>query len=145
MHLVFFGGPRFSKSELKYIDELNIDQKKIKHFYGSDKTLKYMYQNAKLFVYPTKYEGFGLPPLESMASKCPVITTKGGSLYEICGDSVKYFDPNNDDELSDIIINIIKNHDLANELINLGLERIKNFSWQKCCDETVKIYKSISI
>ena len=143
LYLIFFGGQNFDISEKKYFSENNIDSNKVRHLSGSDTLLKSLYDNAEVLVYPSKYEGFGLPPLEAMSCGCPVITTKNGSLNEICGDAAIYFDAENENELLEKISICINDLDIKKQYKKLGLNWSKNFSWEKCCKETVQTYSKL--
>jgi glycosyltransferase involved in cell wall biosynthesis len=86
-------------------------------------------RNSCLFVYPSLYEGFGLPPLEAMANGCPVIVSNNSSLTEVCGDAAFYVNPYNPTEISTAIIKVLTDTTLRKNLIEKGLERSKHFSW----------------
>jgi glycosyltransferase involved in cell wall biosynthesis len=90
------------------------------------------------------YEGFGLPPLEAMAAECPVVSSNTSSMPEVINKAGVYFNPNDIDEMCSAIETVILDKDLRSRLINLGLENIKLFSWQKCAFETLNIYKKIT-
>lgn len=110
-------------------------------FTGFIKTshLPYFYNNALCFIYPSIYEGFGLPPLESMACKTPVITSNLTSMPEILKDSALYINPY---DLEDIYLKLnmlLNDNDLKNDLIKKGFEHSKNFSWEKTALNTLKI------
>ena len=94
-----FGGSNFSKKEIKKIRDLKLDLSKIIYVEGDDELISLFYQNARLFVYPSKYEGFGLPILESFTNECPVICSNTSSFPEVGGDAVSYFDPYKTDSI----------------------------------------------
>ncbi len=89
-----------------------------------------LYKTAKLFVFPSLYEGFGLPPLEAMSCGCPVVTSNISSLPEICGDAAYYVDPYDIDSIIDGILNVVTNDNVRNELIKKGYERANFFSFE---------------
>lgn len=95
-----------------------------------DAQIKSLYQNAFCFIFPSLYEGFGIPPLEAMICGCPVVVSDIPVMHEVCGDAALYFDPHDVNSLHDAI-NQLKDHDLRNELISKGYERIKLFSWKQ--------------
>ncbi|MFH0940151.1 MAG: glycosyltransferase family 1 protein [Planctomycetota bacterium] len=97
--------------------------------YVSDELLGDLLSRAKGLVYPSKYEGFGLPPLEAMAAGCPVLTTRGTALPEICGDAALYVDPDNDSEFSVSLMRLESDSDLRQKLASAGRKQATRFSW----------------
>jgi len=100
--------------------------------YVDDQQLRALYEGAAAFVYPSLYEGFGLPPLEAMALGCPVIASNAASIPEICGDAVLYFPPRDADALARAIERVVVDGRLRSELIAKGRARIQHFSWTAC-------------
>ncbi|WP_308219121.1 glycosyltransferase family 4 protein [Methanoplanus endosymbiosus] len=98
------------------------------------------YNCADLFVYPSKYEGFGLPPLEAMACGCPVITSNISSLPEVVGNAGLQINPNNPALLAEAMSEILNDDNYRNDYALKGLERAKQFSWEKCAKETMNAY-----
>ena len=92
-------------------------------------------------MYPSLYEGFGLPTLEAMSNECPVICSNTSSLPEVCGNAAEYFDPNITESMATSIEKVLNSPSLRKELVNRGLQRIKNFSWQRCAEQTADVYK----
>jgi len=121
--------------------ELKIEKSVIFAGRVSDKELKWLYQNALIYVFPSFLEGFGLPGLEAMENGLPVISSDSSCLPEIYGDAALYFNPYNIEEITKAILELLNNKDLKNELIKKGYKRIKKFSWEKCAQETLDIYK----
>jgi len=107
--------------------------------YVSDEELVNLYQRAKLFVYPSLYEGFGLPPLEAMACGTPVVVSNVASLPEVCGDAAYYVNPYEVNDISRGIETVLKDEHLQKELIQRGLERTKLFNWEKSAKKVKKI------
>lgn len=111
--------------------------------YVSDEVLSGLYSKAKALIYPSKYEGFGLPPLEAMVLGCPVITTKYMSLPEVCGDAAYYIDPDNENDFAEGLLAIENDPELRNELKIKGKKQASKFSWhlsaKKYLDEVAKI------
>jgi glycosyltransferase involved in cell wall biosynthesis len=111
--------------------------------YVDDDDLLALYNLAELFVYPSLYEGFGLPPLEAMACGCPVITSNTSSLPEVVGDAGIMVDPYDVNEIAKAIDLILSNENLRNEMIERGLKQAKKFSWKKTAEETLKVYEDV--
>jgi alpha-1,3-rhamnosyl/mannosyltransferase len=109
----------------------------------ADADLPALYTGAKLFAYPSKYEGFGLPVLEAMACGTAVVTTNISSLCEVTGDAAILVDPLSVDELSCAIRSLLEDEDLLRHHEKLGITRAKRFTWQKCASETIEVYKQI--
>jgi len=108
----------------------------------SDEDLPALYSGADLFVFPSLYEGFGLPPLEAMACGCPVVSSNTSSMPEILGDTCLYFNPYNIEEIGLKIIELIDNNTLKKEYINKGMERVKMFSAAKMTEKLIEIFKN---
>ncbi len=107
--------------------------------YVSDDTLAIAYSGALALVFPSSYEGFGLPILEAMACGCPVITARKASLPEVAGEAALYVsDPRNPDELSGVLRSVAENKALRAELKQKGNKRVEAFSWEKTADATFK-------
>ena len=111
--------------------------------YLSDELVALFYSKAEAFVYPSYYEGFGLPVLEAMTLGAPVITSNTSSLPEVAGDAALFVNPDNPMDLVDAILQIISDSNLRRELIEKGHERAKLFSWERTARETLKAYKSL--
>ncbi|MCD0486957.1 glycosyltransferase family 4 protein [Pedobacter sp. MC2016-14] len=99
--------------------------------YVSNAELKYLYQNASLFIFPSLYEGFGIPPLEAMYSGCPVISSNTSSLPEVLGDACVYFNPNDAQDLANQLQRLLKDEIMLELLRKKGLQRAKLYSWQQ--------------
>ena len=112
--------------------------------YVPDQDLPALYNAAKLFVYPSLYEGFGLPVIEAMACGCPVVTAKTSSFPEICGQAAILVDPDNINSLARGIKEILSRPALSKTLKEKGLKKAKEFSWQKCAQETLRVYEEIT-
>ena len=111
--------------------------------YLSDELVALFYSKADIFVYPSHYEGFGLPVLEAMTLGTPVVTANTSSLPEVTGNAALLVNPNDQIQLAEAILKVISDSQLRQELIRKGRERAKLFSWEKTARETLKAYKSI--
>jgi len=112
----------------------------------SEEDLPDLMQGAEVFVFPSLYEGFGMPILEAMASGVPVVASKGSgsasittASQEVGGEACLYIDPLNVEDIANKILELLQNQELRKKEIELGLERVKNFGWEKCAGETFKI------
>lgn len=140
-NLLAFGGGVFTASENSTINRLGFTTNQINQIDGNDSKLVELYHNASAFIYPSLYEGFGLPPLEAMASSCPVISSNTSSMPEVIGTAGEYFDPYSVDEIRESIERVVYSSSRMDELKILGLNRAKLFAWDKCANETLAIYK----
>ena len=142
LQLVLAGNPGFGYQEVKSQIK-SLGEKICRINYVEPKDLVYLYAGAEAFIFPSFYEGFGIPLLEAMASGCPVVASNQGSLPEVAQDAALYFDPKNSLQMVEAIKRIINEQDLRKVLIEKGLARVKEFSWQKCAEKTFKIFKNI--
>ena len=113
----------------------------IREDYIGEKDLPVLYNLAECSVYLSDYEGFGLPPLESMACGTPVITSRETALIETGGEAVVFVDSHNPDDIYNKIKKILADEDFRKERIEMGFENLKRFSWEKCARETLETFK----
>jgi len=143
-YIYCFGGKKFSDFDKEYFNKYNL-QNKIYQITGSDFTLAQLYKNAEFLIFPSIYEGFGVPPLEAMFLSCPVLASKSKSLDEALGNAALRFSPNKTTDIQHTIDYYIKNKKkLKPMLIKKGLERVKNFSWERMNKEIINIYKDLN-
>jgi mannosyltransferase len=107
-----------------------------------DEHLNHLYNYAHALLYPSSYEGFGLPVLEAMAAGCPVIATNASSIPEVCGDAGLLVDGALPDVLADKITGL-QNSEFRSEIIAKGYRQAKRFSWEKCYRETMSFYEQV--
>jgi len=138
--LVCFGGGDFNHNELKTIKSIRCSGKVI-HLSGSDHLLASLYKNAFCFIYPSLYEGFGIPLLEAMGLGCPVIASNTSSIPEVVDNAALFFDPKSKDSLINVIKLLESKKSKREKLIDLGFKQEKKFSWDKTAYETFKVYK----
>lgn len=129
----------FSTSESALFKKLGIE-KQIFQYSINDEILAYLYQNAICLVFPSIYEGFGIPVLEAFACNCPAVISNTSSLPEVGGDAALYFDPTDSDSILESVTKVIYNESLRQDLILKGKEQLKKFSWDKTAQETIKLY-----
>ena len=141
--LICCGGGKLRDSERSNISKLKIDIAKIIQIDGSDNQLHYLYKNASAFIFPSKYEGFGLPQLEAMSLGCPVISSNHQAIIEAVGNAAALFNPEEPEDIKFKMEEVLYSPILINELKKLGIERSKLFSWEKCANETLNIYKKL--
>ncbi|PSN11807.1 glycosyltransferase family 1 protein, partial [filamentous cyanobacterium CCP5] len=113
------------------------------HFTGfvPDEDLSALYSGCIAFAYPSLYEGFGLPPLEAMQCGAPVITSNVSSLPEVVGNAGIMVSPTDQDAFCQAILDLCQNQHLRENLSRKGIERAKQFSWKRCAEQTVDVYK----
>ncbi len=107
----------------------------------SERELVALFKNASLFIMPSKEEGFGIPVLEAMANGTPVVCSKAGSLPEVGGEAVMYFDPEDEKDMLEKITQVLEDKKLQKNLIKKGQQRYREFSWKKLAEQTLKIYR----
>lgn len=141
--LICFGGGAFTAKEIELYKGLGLSSNQVQQVSGDDAVLAIHYKSAKLFVYPSLYEGFGIPPLEAMSFDCPVVCSDTGSLPEVVGNAALMFDPTNYNSIQVTIEKVIENESLKNDLIERGRKQVALFSWEKCAQETLEVYKKV--
>jgi glycosyltransferase involved in cell wall biosynthesis len=141
--LVCFGGGAFQYDELEAMRAFGLNKDRVKQFGGNDHLLAELYRHASAFVYPSEYEGFGIPPLEAMSHDCPVICSNTSSIPEVVGDAGEYFDPVNTDSLRMAIERVLTQGRHRETLIRNGRARLDHFSWDRCALETLHVYNQL--
>jgi len=142
--LVFVGKTNvFYENLKKELDEIDVPETAVV-FTGfvPDESLSSLYENATLYVFPSRHEGFGLPPLEAMAHGVPVAASRATSLPEILGDAALYFDPDDLEEMVRVMEEALSDQALRDDLTQKGYKQIKKYSWTTMAKETLKIYLS---
>lgn len=143
LKLVILGGKGWkSEKTQQKIKQAKDSMIHIENFAAED--LAAFYHLAKIFVFPSLYEGFGLPPLEAMASSCPVICSNTSSLPEVVGDAALLFNPTDTKILQIHIETVLKNLAIREKLIEKGRNRAAQFSWEKTAEKTLTIFQSLS-
>lgn len=143
--LMAFGAGAFTHDEQTQITALGLSLNQVRQTAGTDEYLANLYRNAAAFVYPSRYEGFGLPPLEAMAQGCPVVSSNTSSMPEVIGDAAEYFDPDYVDDVSAAIERVVYSPERSEDLICKGYARSKMFDWKTCATETMRLYQTIAV
>jgi len=141
--ILCFGNNDFSISELSQIRALGLTKDQVVYRSGNDTVLANLYSHASVFVCPSLYEGFGLTLLESMSLHCPIACSKTSSLPEVVGNAAELFNPAVPESITEALEKVLFSSDRAINLVNLGTERIKHFSWENCAKETKQLYLSL--
>ena len=140
--VLFCVGGDFSKEEMQHISSYNLEEK-VLACRLSDSELISAYRNAEVFVYPSLYEGFGIPPLEAMENSCPVVASNVSSIPEVCAEAALYFDPSSIEDLKKQLTKILNNNKLRKEMIKKGIKRSKAFSWKQSAEKLSFVYKNL--
>jgi len=138
------GGGAFSPAELEGMHNLHIPQGRVIQMSGNDRMLTACYQHAAVFVYPSLYEGFGIPPLEAMQCDCPVICADSSSLPEVVDDAAILFDPESSQSLAASLMRMLNSNSVSESFIEKGRERAAGFSWSHCVSKTLNLYRTLS-
>jgi glycosyltransferase involved in cell wall biosynthesis len=127
------------------VDELALNNQVILSGYIQDSDLPLLYNVADLFIYPSSYEGFGLPPLEAMACGTPVITSNNSSLPEVAGEAAMLIDPLNVEEMAEVMYQVLSDESLRRDLIVKGIAQASKFSWEQAAKETLSVYQEVGV
>ncbi len=140
--LIVVGQNRLSNDEInRYLQENHLDHQFISLGFVSDKELKYFYSRAGVFIFPSLYEGFGLPLLEAMRMGVPVVASQAASLPEIGKDACLYADPHAPEDFARQIHRLLEDENLRSEMITRGKLREKQFSWDALARQTICVYE----
>jgi len=140
LRLVCAGSASFNRQEQALFDSAEVTGQVIYHAIENDKVLYRLYQKAVAFVYPSLYEGFGIPILEAFACGCPIALSHASSFPEVAQDAALYFDPHSADDIQRQIERLLQEPSLRLKLIEQGYERLKHFSSEKMTSQTVSVY-----
>ncbi|MDP4184157.1 MAG: glycosyltransferase family 1 protein [Bacteroidota bacterium] len=141
LKLICTGSP-FTPDEERFLGRLGI-QDQAKAMLVSDTLLYSLYRDALVFVYPSLYEGFGIPILEAFSNNCPVCLSAASCFPEIASDAALYFDPESKESIAQAVEKVIYDPNLSEMLRKRGSERLKLFSWKRAAAQTLEVYKSI--
>ncbi|MFA6995483.1 MAG: glycosyltransferase family 1 protein [Patescibacteria group bacterium] len=144
INLVLVGDAGFGYDEVKYIiQEFNLEKKVFLPGWVSEEDLPYIFSAASAFIFPSKYEGFGIPILQALACGVPTAVSNLSVLKEVAAGAVLYFDQNDKYSIYESMVRIIQDERLREELVAKGKERVKEFSWRKCAAETLNVLENL--
>ena len=139
MFLYCAGSFPFSQAEKQLAKTLGIANK-ILQAKLTDNELRYVYQHAQLFIFPSTYEGFGIPMLEAFDAGVPVIANQATSLPEVGGDAALYVNATNEHQLAEAVLYLMNNSVTRSEMVKKGFSRVQQFNWQSHIKQTIKVY-----
>ena len=139
---LFCTGSPFSNGEKTMLEKLGVSDRVVQRFV-SDEEMMPLFAGATAFVYPSEYEGFGIPILDAFSARCPVILSRSSCFPEVAGDAALYFDIGDSETLRSHISSLQGNLPLRNSLIAKGIARLAKFSWDKCANETAGVYSRV--
>jgi len=144
--LVIAGGGGWQNEEIQ--GEIRLAEKEgwLRYLgFVDDKFLPALYAGAALFIYPSIYEGFGLPPVEAMASGVPVLVSARSCLPEVCGSAARYIDSDDPSEFTRAIYECLSDSEWRSETARRGLDRACEFTWDRCIQDTLAVYRKVSM
>ena len=148
LRLVKVGEPgraeEYRQETLRKLDSLGLTPDVIFTSYTSESDLVRYYYSAALLVYPSLYEGFGLPPLEAMACGCPVVASNTSSLPEVIGEAGIMVNPYATNRLAQAMREVLTNSKLRDDMVTRGLEQAKKFSWERTAEQTQEVYHRVA-
>jgi len=140
--LVCFGGGPFSEEELQKCQKAGVPPKRIHYFSGSDALLAQFYHHASAFIFPSLYEGFGMPLTEAMVHKCPIACSNASCFPEICGEAAEYFDGQDIESISNAIEKLVARP--RNQYRALLQQKAQQYSWHRCATESLRVYEAVT-
>lgn len=141
--LICFGGDGFTDPERQRLRDLDLPLERFEIIDGDDDLLSRYYASAVALVYPSLYEGFGIPLLEAMECNCPVLCGNSSSLPEVAGDAAGYFDASEPASIAEAMLKIANSPDGRKQLMQRGKVRVAQFSWDKCSEQTYAVYERL--
>lgn len=132
-------GSRFSKTELQMFQSAGVERQ-VYHRFVPDRSMRSLFAHAECFVYPSRYEGFGIPILDAFAAGCPVVLSKCSCFPEIGGDAALYFEDGDALALRRQIVMILDETAVRKGMVARGRDRVRDFTWARCAAETAMVY-----
>lgn len=142
LHLICAGGGSFDPGELNLLETSGITTRTTQ-VNATDAQIQQLYENALVFIYPSLEEGFGLPMLEAFKNGCAVACSETSCLPEVGGNAASYFNPADTHSINQVISRLIDSEDLRKQYINNGYERVKEFTFKKCLNQTLDCYNAL--
>ncbi len=142
LYIVCAGGGRFTSAEVGLFNSTGLASR-IVQYDISDSTLAQLYRSAQCFVFPSLYEGFGIPVLEAFSCGCPLLCSNVSSLPEIAGGAALLFDPHSPESIYAALTQVLNSASLQQQLRDAGHLREKQFSWEKTARDTKKLYQNV--
>jgi glycosyltransferase involved in cell wall biosynthesis len=144
LRLVIAGGKGYAADLiLGKIGETPAPERVIYRGFVSDEERSGLYRHARCLVYPSRYEGFGIPILEAMRMDCPVITSNCGAMKEVSGEAALHADPHSTDSIAAALVTLLEDSTLRERLVAAGRERVRAFTWEQCARKTLNVYQKL--
>ncbi|MEO8405481.1 MAG: glycosyltransferase family 1 protein [Chitinophagaceae bacterium] len=141
--VVVAGGGPMNADEMNTLKKLGIADKVISYSHVSDVFLSQLYSKAMVFIFPSLYEGFGIPVLEAMQCGCPALLSDNSSLPEVGGNAAAYFDPFTKRNMQNALMDLVKNDTQRKRMAEAGIEQAKKFNWDATAQGHIEVYKKI--
>ena len=137
-------GGHFTRRERECVAEAGLSQKIVHFGHATDGQLARLYNASIALVYPSQYEGFGIPLLEAMRCGTAVVAANTSSIPEVAGSAALLFDPNSTDELCEALLGLLNNTARRAAFVERGSQRVLRFSWQRTAEQTMEVYRAIA-
>ena len=141
LHLVCAGGGPFTEPEMALLRVAGVAARTHQLGYLTDGQLNQLYHRARVFVFPSLYEGFGFPILEAFGQQCPVVLSNASCFPEIAQDAALYFNPHDADDLHERLDRVLRDRALRHTLVRQGLMRVRDFTWERAAAQTRQVYE----
>ncbi|MEZ4924832.1 MAG: glycosyltransferase family 1 protein [Saprospiraceae bacterium] len=145
LHLLCSGGSEFTEEEMALFEKESIQHQVKRQLFKNDHELALLYNQALFFIFPSAYEGFGIPILEAFACECPVLLSNSSCFPEIAQDAAIFFEENDSDSCYEQAKQLLHNNGLRAEMKAKGKERLQDFSWEKSASEHWALYESLNV